>query len=107
MKNRNREFVQKREELEKVIARKAEEANKYKAKYEDAHMATKTLEHVIVRMRKDQIVYKQLGRVREEEVRRRVKDLKMLEEAIIQEDEKLHKLACQYNDFRRAYVANT
>ena len=47
-------------------------------------METKTLEHVIVRMKKDQIVFKQLGRVREEEVKRKAKDLKALEEIVLQ-----------------------
>lgn len=42
-------------------------------------MQTKTLENIIVRMKKDQIFYKQFGRIRDEELRRKIKDVKLLD----------------------------
>jgi len=36
-------------------------------------MQTKTLENIIVRMKKDQIFYKQFGRIRDEELKKKIK----------------------------------
>lgn len=61
-------------------------------KYEDSRMETKILEQIISRMKKDEIFYKQFGRLRDEELRRKAKEHKMMEETCIHEEEKLHKL---------------
>lgn len=55
-------------------------------------MQTKILENIITRMKKDEIHYKQLGRIRDEQLKRKMKDHKLLEEKLIHEEEKLQKL---------------
>jgi hypothetical protein len=69
-------------------------------------MQTKTLENIIVRMKKDQIFYKQFGRIKDEELKRRMKEVKLLEEKLIHEDEKLHKLANSLQDCKDLYEKN-
>ena len=46
-------------------------------------MQTKTLEYIISRMKKDEIFYKQFGRIRDEELHRKIKEAKFLDETII------------------------
>lgn len=55
-------------------------------------MQAKTLEHIIARMKRDQVHYKLAGRIREEQLHRAAKQAKLLEETLIHEEEKLHKL---------------
>lgn len=46
-------------------------------------MQTKILENIITRMKKDEIHYKQLGRIKDEQLKRKMKDHKLLEEKLI------------------------
>ena len=62
---------------------KEKEASEIRIKYDDAKMQTKTLEHIISRMKKDEIFYKQFGRIRDEELHRKIKEAKFLDETII------------------------
>jgi hypothetical protein len=66
IRQKNRVYAEKREEIEKMIAEKEKETSDIRTKYEDAKMQTKTLEHIISRMKKDEIFYKQFGRIRDE-----------------------------------------
>ena len=57
-------------------------------------------------MKRDEIFYKQFGRIRDEELRRKIKEAKILEEALIHEEEKVHKLGETLNDCRGLYGKN-
>lgn len=81
------------DELEAKIGDKEKQTSDIRAKEEDTKMQAKTLENIIVRMKRDQIFYKQFGRIRDEELKTKMKEVKLFEERLIQEEEKLHKLA--------------
>lgn len=49
-----------------------------RARFEEAGMQAKTLEHMIARMKRDQVYYKLAGRLREEQLHRAVKQSKLL-----------------------------
>ena len=49
-------------------------------------MQTKTLENIIVRMKQDQVFYKQFGRIKDEELKKKIKEVKILEENSIHEE---------------------
>jgi hypothetical protein len=42
-------------------------------------MQTKILENIITRMKKDEIFYKQYGRIKDEELKQKAKDVKFLD----------------------------
>ena len=86
MRQKNQMFCDKREELEKMIEEKDQMTKAVKAKEEDTKMQTKTLENIIVRMKKDQIFFKQFGRIKDEEIKKKIKNVKILEEKLIMED---------------------
>jgi hypothetical protein len=65
MKQKNQVFCDKRGELTVKIEEKEKQTQEIRGKEEDAKMQTKTLENIIVRMKKDQIFYKQFGRIRD------------------------------------------
>lgn len=46
-------------------------------------MQAKTLEHIIARMKRDQVHYKLAGRIREEQLHKVAKQTKLLDEALI------------------------
>lgn len=54
-----------------------------KDRYEEAKMQTKILENIIERMKNDEIFYKQFGRIRDEAVKKTIKDTKFLDEKLI------------------------
>lgn len=74
------------DELEAKIGDKEKQTNDVRAKEEDTKMQAKTLENIIVRMKRDQIFYKQFGRIRDEELKTKMKEVKLLEEKLIQEE---------------------
>jgi hypothetical protein len=75
------------------IEAREKQMNEVKSKEEDAKMQTKTLENIIVRMKKDHIFYKQYGRIRDEQLKCAFKHLKQLDENLIHQEEKLLKLS--------------
>lgn len=79
LKGRNRAMQVQREEVEVLIAAREQEAAGMRERFEEAGMQTKTLENIIARMKKDEIFYKQFGRIRDEELRRKIKEHKLLE----------------------------
>ena len=86
MRKKNQVFCDKREELERMIEEKDQMTKGVKAKEEDTKMQTKTLENIIVRMKKDQIFFKQFGRIKDEEIKKKMKNIKLLEEKLIIEE---------------------
>lgn len=83
MKRKNQVFYLSRVELQNKIAAKEKETNEVRVKEDDAKMQTKILENIIMRMKKDQIFYKQYGRLKDEELKQKAKDLKCLDESLI------------------------
>lgn len=69
-------------------------------------MQAKTLEHIIARMKRDQVHYKLAGRLREEQLHRAIKQSKLLEETLIHEEEKLHKLTEALSDCKTHHEKN-
>ena len=63
-----------------------------KDKQQEVETERKTLDHIILRMKKDQIFYKQFGRVFEGHLGDKKKVVKALNENILLEDERIHKL---------------
>lgn len=57
-------------------------------------------------MKRDQVHYKLAGRIREEQLHRAAKQTKLLEETLIHEEEKLHKLTETLNDCRVHHERN-
>ena len=93
MKRKNQVYFESRVDLEEKIAAKEKETNEIRNKEDDAKMQTKILENIIMRMKKDQIFYKQYGRIKDQLVKQKAKEIKFLDENLIHEDEKLHKLS--------------
>ena len=54
-----------------------------KARFEEAGMQAKTLEHIIARMKRDQVHYKLAGRIREEQLHRVAKQTESLDKTLI------------------------
>lgn len=69
-------------------------------------MQTKTLENIIERMKKDEIFYKRFGRIRDEEVKNKLKELKLLDQNIIHQDAKLQTLTNILHHSRGHYNNN-
>lgn len=65
--------------MEVKIAAKEAETSEVRGKEDDAKMQTKILENIIARMKKDKIFYKQYGRIKNEELKQKAKDLKILD----------------------------
>jgi hypothetical protein len=106
LKGRNRAMEQQRKEVEVLIASRETEVAGMRERFEEAAMQTKTLENIIARMKKDEIYYKQFGRIRDEELRRKTKEHKLLEERLIHEEEKLQRLHDTREECRAAYDRN-
>lgn len=66
LKSRNKAMELQRQEVEQLILRREAEVAGMREKFEDAGMQTKTLDNIIARMKKDEIFYKQFGRLRDE-----------------------------------------
>lgn len=69
-------------------------------------MQTKTLENIIIRMKKDQVFYKLFGRIKDEELKKKMKEAKLLEETLIHEEEKIQKLASNLQNCKDLYHKN-
>ena len=79
MKRKNQVYFESRNDLEAKIAAKEKETNEIRSKEDDAKMQTKILENIIMRMKKDQIFYKQYGRIKDEQLKQKAKDIKLLD----------------------------
>lgn len=79
MKRKNQVYFESRNDLEAKIAAREKETNEIKSKEDDAKMQTKILENIIMRMKKDQIFYKQYGRIKDEQFKQKAKDIKLLD----------------------------
>jgi hypothetical protein len=93
LRHKNQVGVEQRKEVMRLIAAHNQQAQEVRARFEEAGMQAKTLEHIIARMKRDQVHYKLAGRIREEQLHRTAKQAKLLEETLIHEEEKLHKLS--------------
>ena len=65
MKKKNQVYFESRVDLEIKIAAKEKETNEIRNREDDAKMQTKILENIIMRMKKDEIFYKQYGRIKD------------------------------------------
>lgn len=79
MKRKNQVYFESRNDLEAKISAKEKETNEIRSKEDDAKMQTKILENIIMRMKKDQIFYKQYGRIKDEQLKQKAKDIKLLD----------------------------
>lgn len=70
-------------------------------------MQTKILENIIARMRNDHVHYKQLARITQEELHKKAKHHKFLEETLIHEEQKLQKLTDSLRECRNTYKHNS
>ncbi len=66
MKKKNQVYFESRVDLEIKIAAKEKETNQIRNREDDAKMQTKILENIIMRMKKDEIFYKQYGRIKDQ-----------------------------------------
>ena len=69
-------------------------------------MQTKTLENIIKRMKMDEIFYKQSGRVKEENLKTKVKENKYKDTTLLHEEEINQKLVSNLNDCKGLYTKN-
>jgi hypothetical protein len=78
-KSRNKAMEQQRLHVEMLISKHEADVSAVREKFEDAGMQTKSLENIILRMKKDEIFYKQFGRLKGEELHRKTKECKLLD----------------------------